>query len=113
MAAFAPPPPAGAQPPPLWGSEDHLRELLGERVELHTLQRDVLEITAFQRAREYGEHFRSYYGPTIAVQANARRTGHEAKFVAALDHFCDEWNRGDADRARFEKEYLLTVGRRQ
>jgi SAM-dependent methyltransferase len=112
MAEFAPPPPPGAQPPPFWGSEEHLRGLLGDRVELRTLQRDVLEITAFERAHDYGEHFRSNYGPTIAVQANARRTGRDADFVAALDRFCDEWNRG-GDRARFDKEYLLAVGRRR
>ena len=64
MAEFAPPPPPGAQPPPFWGSEEHLRGLLGDRVELHTLERDVLEITAFERARDYGEHFRANYGPT-------------------------------------------------
>src|SRR5215218_8253231 len=58
MKPFAPPPPPGAQPPPLWGSEEHLRGLLGDRVDLGTLRRDVLEITAFARAPEYGEHFR-------------------------------------------------------
>ena len=42
----------------------------------------------------------------------ARRTDREAEFVAALDRFCDEWSHGDADRARFDKEYLLAVGRR-
>jgi hypothetical protein len=31
----------------------------------------------------------------------------------ALDRFCDEWNRGTADQARFEKEYLLAVGTRR
>jgi SAM-dependent methyltransferase len=28
MKPYAPPPPAGVQPPPLWGSEDHVRGLL-------------------------------------------------------------------------------------
>ncbi len=112
MGPFAPPPPPGAQPPPLWGSEDHLRELCGDRVEWRTLERDFLEITAFQRARDYGEHFKAYYGPTIAAQANARKNGREAEFVEALDRFCDEWNRGTPDEARFEKEYLLAVGTR-
>src|SRR5918997_1951282 len=54
MGPFAPPPPPGAQSPPLWGSEEHLHGLFGERVEFHTLTRDVLEITAFERARDYG-----------------------------------------------------------
>jgi SAM-dependent methyltransferase len=112
MGPFAPPPPPGAQPPPLWGGEEHLRELMGDRVEWRTLERDVLEVTAFQHPRDYGEHFKAYYGPTIAVQANARANGREAEFEEALDRFCDEWNVGTEDDARFEMEYLLAVGRR-
>jgi SAM-dependent methyltransferase len=113
MKPFAPPPPPGAQPPPLWGSEEHLQALMGGRVEFHTLERDVLEITAFERARDYGEHFKAYYGPTIAARANAAKDGREAEFDEALDRFCDEWNRGTEDRARFEKEYLVAVGTRR
>jgi SAM-dependent methyltransferase len=112
MKPFAPPPPPGAQPPPLWGSEEHLQALMGGRVEFHTLQRDVLEITAFERPGDYGEHFKAHYGPTIAARANAARGGREAEFDEALDRFCAEWNRGDRDHARFEKEYLLAVGTR-
>lgn len=110
MKPFAAPPPPGAQPPPLWGGEDHLRGLLGDRVELRIVERGVLEITAFERPHEYGEHFKSYYGPTIAARANAEREGRAPEFDQALDAFCDEWNRGSAGAARFEKEYLLTVG---
>jgi SAM-dependent methyltransferase len=112
MGPFAPPPPPGAQPPPLWGSEDHLAELFGGRVDWRTLERDVLEVTAFERPREYGEHFKAYYGPTIAARANAGRDGREDEFDEAVDQFSDEWNRGAADQARFEQEYLLAVGSR-
>ena len=108
MKPFAAPPPPGAQSPPLWGSEAHLAELFGDRVTFGTLRRDVLEITAFEHARDYGEHFKAYYGPTIAARANAARNGREHEFDAALDAFCDEWDRG----GRFEKEYLLAVGTR-
>jgi SAM-dependent methyltransferase len=113
MKPFAPPPPPGAQPPPLWGGEDHLRELFGERVEWGTLERDVLEITAFQHPGDYAEHFKQRYGPTIAARGNAAREGREEEFDAALDQFCEEWNRGSAEEARFEMEYLVAVGRRQ
>lgn len=112
MGPFAPPPPAGAQPPPLWGSEEHVRELFGDRVEWGTMKRDVLEITAFERAGDYGEHFKARYGPTIAARANAEKAGREEEFDEALDRFCDEWNSGTPDRARFEKEFLLAVGTR-
>jgi SAM-dependent methyltransferase len=113
MKPFAPPPPPGAQPPPLWGSEDHLRELFGDRVEWSSLTRDVLEITAFRDPHDYARHFTAYYGPTIAARANAARDGREAEFDAALERFCDEWNRGTPDAARLEKEYLLAVGTRR
>jgi SAM-dependent methyltransferase len=112
MGPFAPPPPPGAQPPPLWGSEEHLEKVFGDRLELRVLERDVLEVTAFERPRDYGEHFKERYGPTIAAQANASRTGRGAEFNEAVDRFCDEWNLGTPEAARFEQEYLLAVGTR-
>ncbi len=112
MRPFAPPPPPGAQPPPLWGSEDHLAELFGDRVRFSTLQRDTLEITAFQRPLDYREHFKAYYGPTIATYKNARANGQEEELDQALADFCHRWNRGSDDQARFEKEYLLAIGTR-
>ncbi|HEX7290812.1 MAG TPA: class I SAM-dependent methyltransferase [Conexibacter sp.] len=113
MGPFAPPPPPGAQPPPLWGGEQHVRELFGDRVEWRTLEREMLEITAFARPHEYGEHFKAYYGPTIVARANAARDGREGELDAALDAFSDEWNLGAADAARFEQEYLIAVATRR
>ncbi len=112
MGPFAPAPPPGAQPPPLWGSEEHLRELFGDRVELHTLLREDLTITAFEQASDYGEHFKTRYGPTIVARGNAEREGRAQEFDTALDRFCEEWNRGGEGQARFEKEYLLAIGRK-
>jgi SAM-dependent methyltransferase len=112
MGPYAPPPPPGAQPPPLWGSEDHLRELFGDRVEWNTLERDNLEIREFEHPRDWGQHFKDRYGPTIATYANAAKNGHEAELDEALFAFCEEWNRGTDDDARFEQEYLVSVGTR-
>jgi SAM-dependent methyltransferase len=112
MGPFAPKPPPGAQAPPLWGSEDHIQELFGDRVEWTTFERDNLEITAFKDPHDYGEHFKSLYGPTIVARANAEKEGRAEEFDGALDAFCDEWNRGSEDAARFEKEYLVAVGKR-
>ena len=113
MKPFAPPPPPGAQAPPLWGGEDHLRGLFGDRVELRSVERGVLEITAFERPATTASTSRSYYGPTIAARANAEREGRADEFDEAVDAFCDEWNRGTPEEARFEKEYLLAVGTRR
>jgi SAM-dependent methyltransferase len=109
---FAPAPPPGAQPPPLWGSEDHLAGIFGERVGFDSHGRDVLEVTAFERSADFAEHFRGRYGPTIAARANAEREGRAAEFDTALDDFFAEWDRGAPGAARFEMEYLLSVGRR-
>jgi SAM-dependent methyltransferase len=113
MGPFAAPPPPGAQPPPLWGSEEHLRGLMGDRVEWRTLERDVLEITAFAHPHDYATHFKERYGPTIAVRANAEKNGRAEEFDETFDAFTDEWNLGTTEQARFEKEYLLAVGERR
>lgn len=112
MGPFAPPPPPGASPPPLWGTEEHVAELFGDRVQPRVAEREVLEVTAFQRPSDYANHFRNRYGPTIATRANASKSGREDEFDAAFDAFCDEWNSGDDESARFEMEYLVTVGAR-
>jgi SAM-dependent methyltransferase len=112
MGPFMPAPPPGASPAPLWGSEEHVRELFADKVEFETLEREMLEITAFERPNDYGEHFKALYGPTIAARANAVKEGREEEFDQALRDFCAEWSSGDAEDARFEKEYLVAVGRR-
>jgi SAM-dependent methyltransferase len=112
MGTFMPPPPPGAQPPPLWGSEEHLGELFGGRVELELAERGLLEVTAFARPEDYGEHFKQRYGPTIAARANAEKDGRAEEFDQALNEFCAEWDRGGGGDAYFEMEYLLTVARK-
>lgn len=114
IGPFAPPPPPGAQPPPLWGGEEHVRELLGDRADLTSVERGVLEVDAFPVARDYADHFRARYGPTIAAETNARREGRGDDFAAAINGFAEEWNRApDGAPAHFEMEYLLTVARRR
>src|SRR4051794_509314 len=112
MGPFAPPPPPGASPAPLWGSEEHVRELFGDRVDLRKLERGTLEVTAFQRPRDFGAHFKERYGPTIVVRKHAEANGRAEEFDAALNRFCDDWNRGTEDAARFELDYLVAVGTR-
>lgn len=113
IGPFAPPPPAGASPAPLWGSPDHLAGLFRDRVAFETVERDVLAVNAFERPRDFGEHFKARYGPTIAARANAVKNGRDGEFDAALNAFFDGWNRGTPEQARFEMEYLLAVGIRR
>ena len=63
MKEFAPPPPPGAQSPPLWGSEEHLAGLFGDRVEFHTLVREPLTITVFRAATGLGRALQDLLRP--------------------------------------------------
>ena len=51
MKPYAPPPPPGAQPAPLWGDEDHVRALLGDRVTDVVAKRQTLPRTSSPRPR--------------------------------------------------------------
>ena len=110
MKPYAPPPPAGAQPPPLWGNEDHVRALLGERVTDVAARRQTVRIEAFETAEAFRDFFKARYGPTIAVY---RAIADEPERVAALDHELAELaRRHDLGGGAMEWEYLLLTARR-
>jgi SAM-dependent methyltransferase len=81
MKPYAPAPPPGAQPPPLWGDEQHVRELLGDAVTDVRVERRRLTVDAFGTPEEFRDYFASHYGPTIAVY---RAVGDDPERVAAL-----------------------------
>ena len=57
------PPPPGLKPPMLWGSEERLRELLGDGIaSLHATRRSF--VFRYRSAEHWLEFFRAYYGPT-------------------------------------------------
>jgi hypothetical protein len=89
-----------------------VRELFGDRLDLKTVRREPLEVTAFEQPHDFAAHFKARYGPTIVARGNAVKNGQEAEFDEALNNFPTEWNRGTEDDARFEQEYLVAVGTR-
>lgn len=112
MKPFAPPPPPGASPAPLWGSPDHLAEIFGDRVNWRSHEVTTLPIDAFPGRYDYAEHFKSYYGPTLAALNNSRNNGQEDEFNEAFNAFVDEWNKGTPEAAYFEQDYLISIGTR-
>ena len=66
LAPFAPPPPPGAQPPPLWGREDHVRELFGDRVSTLDMRRQQVIFDRYPDPLEFAEFWKRNY-VTIAV----------------------------------------------
>ncbi|SDE67469.1 class I SAM-dependent methyltransferase [Auraticoccus monumenti] len=111
MKPYAPPPPAGAQPPPLWGREDHVRALLGDRVAEVEARREPLTVDRFGTAEEFRDFFKARYGPTIAVY---RAIADDPARVRALDDELAELaRRHDLGDGRMEWEYLLLTARKR
>ena len=113
MKPYAPPPPRGAQPPPLWGREDHVRSLLGDRVRDVSVRRETVRVDLFARPEDFRDYFKARYGPTIAVY---RSIAADPARIAALDTELVELARrhdhGTATVA-MDWEYLLLTARKQ
>ena len=77
-------PPPGVQPPPLWGTEQHLRDLFGEGVrELSTEPCEF--VFRFHSPEQWGEFFRTYFGPTkVAFEAAGDRADDFAEELLGL-----------------------------
>jgi SAM-dependent methyltransferase len=110
MKPYAPAPPPGAQPPPLWGQEDHVRALLGDRVTDVVTERRMLTVDHFANGTEFRDYFKTVYGPTISVYRNIEG---DPERVAALD--ADIAQVGDSvlsGSSAMEWEYLLLTARK-
>jgi SAM-dependent methyltransferase len=110
MKPYAPAPPPGAQPPPLWGQEDHVRALLGDSVTDVVTERQMLTVNQFTNGAEFRDYFKALYGPTISVYRNIE--GDPGR-VAALD--ADIAAVGDSvlsGSSTMEWEYLLLTARK-
>ncbi len=111
MKPYVAPPPAGVQPPTLWGAEDHVRSLLGDRIIDVEVRRQAVTIDRFRDPDEFRDYFKGSYGPTIAAY---RGIADDPERTVALDAELSELARrhglGD-ESARFDWEYLLFTAR--
>jgi ubiquinone/menaquinone biosynthesis C-methylase UbiE len=109
------PPPPGALPPVLWGSEEHVRKLFGDRLAaLELTRREYIERSPGDPAA-YCEFFKQTFGPVVGLYAGLADEPHR---LAALDRdflgFATRSNQGPAGGpAEYHYEYLLVVGRKR
>ncbi len=107
MKPYAAPPPAGAQPPPLWGDPDHLAELFAEQVRGLRTERRLLTVDRFRTPEDFLAYFKRAYGPTIAVYA---RLANDPAATAELDRSLTALARDNfGDRPFMRWEYLLAT----
>lgn len=112
MKPYAAPPPPGAQPPPLWGKEEHVRNLLGDRVTDVVATTRTLTVGHFASGEEFRDYFKRNYGPTIAVYRNIAddldRTAALDDDLAALEE-----RHLEGPAAGMEWEYLLLIAHKR
>jgi ubiquinone/menaquinone biosynthesis C-methylase UbiE len=104
MTADLLPPPPGGTPPVLWGTEDHVRELLGDA----DFERREVEWSD-ESVESYARFMLESFGPLL----NAREllAERENELDEAFRAFLDRENLSDDGTLRFRGEYLLAVVR--
>jgi SAM-dependent methyltransferase len=109
ISKHAPPPP-GVDSPLLWGTEERLRELLGDGITDLRVERRASR-QAFRDADHFLDFFRTYFGPTKVAFERVGPDG-EAELEADLRGYLEEANTA-GDRALVLKpEYLQVVATR-
>lgn len=108
-ASYMPPPPEGALPPPLWGTEEHVRELLEPLgVEL-SFER---KINAFREESMelYSDRFEANFGPMVMAKAALGDRWPELR--AETDELFAAENKATDGSVHLEGEYLQTIARK-
>lgn len=111
MKPYAPPPPPGASAPPLWGEENHVRELFGDRVSALDTRRETVLFDHSASPLEFRDYWKRNYGPTIAAY---RFNADAPDRVADLDRdflaFLESTNAAtEPGRTAYEAEYLVVT----
>ena len=104
MKPFMAPPPEGAQPPPRWGDETHVRGLLGDAVTSVRAEKREVVIDSFDTGAEFRDFFKACYGPTIVAY---RGIADDSSRTAELDAALAELGERHLTAGTMKWEYLL------
>jgi ubiquinone/menaquinone biosynthesis C-methylase UbiE len=84
------PPPAGVASPLVWGTDDHVRRLLGDGIaDMRVVRREF--VFRYRSAEHFLEVFRTYYGPMLKAFEALADDGREA-LAADIHGLLDEMN---------------------
>ena len=112
MRPYAVPPAPGAQPAPLWGDEQHVRALLGDRVTHVTAVERSVTFGGLATGAELRDYFKAYYGPTVSTyNVNLDDPARVRELDAELAALADEAL--VAGGGRIVSEYLVLTARRR
>jgi ubiquinone/menaquinone biosynthesis C-methylase UbiE len=98
-----------AVPPSLWGDEEHVRGLFGDRVDLAFTRATYVERVP-GGPEGFVDFYKATFGPVVAAYASLD-DDRRAELDRAFLDFVRRWDTGAAD-AELPVEYLLIVGRK-
>jgi SAM-dependent methyltransferase len=111
MGRYLPAPPDYASPPPLWGSEDHVRELFaGTPVELEFAR--GLNPWRFESPEHYVTFMETHYGPTLKARERLTAEGRWEECRDEILAMAERRNEATDGSLLMHAEYLVTVGRK-
>ena len=111
LGRYLPAPPDYASPPPLWGKEEHVRELFeGTGVELEF--RRGYNPFRFDSAEGFISFFETHYGPTLKARERLSAEGTWDDCRAEIIAMAERRGEPEAGGLLLSSEYLVTVGRK-
>jgi SAM-dependent methyltransferase len=111
IAKYAPPPPEGFQPPPLWGVRDHVTEIFAPTGAELSFE-DGAAHWRFASAEETVEEYTQKFGPIVLLRPQLEADGRWDELVSDLSAMYQEVNTATDGGVEFDGEYLVTQGRK-
>ncbi len=109
MGSYLPAPPDYASPPPLWGSEEHVRELFaGTGVELEFTR--GMNPWDFDSPEHYVVFMETHYGPTLKARERLTAEGRWEECRGELLAMAERRNEATDGGLLMHAEYLVAVG---
>ncbi|MCW2622576.1 MAG: Methyltransferase type 11, partial [Frankiales bacterium] len=105
------PPPAGLRPATAWGTEEHLREMFGDRVEWVSLETRSY-VFRYHSPEHFSEWFRQFYGP-ITWLSGSLSDADLTRFADDLAEVARRWNASGGGTVAAPAAYLEAVGIRR
>jgi len=101
------PPPAGVKSPALWGTEERLRELFGNRIDSMAVERRDF-VFRYRSAAHWLEVFRTFYGP-MHKAFGALDSPKQESLASELNGLLGKFNRATDGTLVAPSEYLEVV----
>lgn len=102
-----PKPPQYASPPPLWGDEEHVRELFAASGATVELERATNPFVGFGSAAEWVDFMAANYGPLLKAREKLAPDGGWEELREELVALTAALDQGEPGELRIEAEYLL------